>query len=96
MRDREASGGSTVYGPRNRTEGWQPIDCGHLGAVLKQLAIGHFEMWMEQVTTLDVGKEFGCLLAPEESFCRGGGGGHVGSGSRGRRREKGGGKRRNG
>ena len=43
----EALGGQCVYGPRNKTEGWQPIDAGHLGAMVKALGKANFERWME-------------------------------------------------
>ena len=36
------------FGPPNKTEGWQPIDCGHWGAILKTLAKGAFEMWSDE------------------------------------------------
>ena len=39
-----------AFGPRNQTEYWQPIDAGHVGAVLKQLGRVEFEKWMEQVS----------------------------------------------
>jgi hypothetical protein len=39
-----------AFGPRNQTEYWQPIDAGHVGAVLKQLGRIEFEKWMEQVS----------------------------------------------
>ena len=38
--------GQVVYGPPQRTDGWQPIDCGHLGANLKALGKEKFESWM--------------------------------------------------
>jgi hypothetical protein len=45
----QAAGVECAYGPRNQTEYWQPIDQGHIGAVLKQLARVEFEKWMEQL-----------------------------------------------
>ena len=39
-----------AFGPRGQTEYWQPIDAGHVGAVLKQLGRVEFEKWMEQVS----------------------------------------------
>ncbi len=33
----QALGGICIFGPKNKTEGWQPIDAGHLGAILKEL-----------------------------------------------------------
>ena len=44
----KTTGGKTVFGPPGKTEGWQPIDCGHLGAQLKQLGKDKFEAWMEK------------------------------------------------
>ena len=35
--------GTLVFGPPQRTEGWQPIDCGHIGATLKTMGIEKFE-----------------------------------------------------
>ena len=43
----------SAYGPRNQTEYWQPIDAGHVGAVLKQLARVEFEKWMETASNPD-------------------------------------------
>ena len=43
----QALGGQCLYGPRNKTEGWQPIDAGHLGAMVKALGKANFERWME-------------------------------------------------
>ena len=40
--------GDFAYGPPNRTEAWQPIDCGHIGATLKALGKQKFEDWMEK------------------------------------------------
>ena len=48
VKDIHALGGSCAYGPPGKTEGWQPIDAGHIGAQLKCLAKVHFELWMEQ------------------------------------------------
>ncbi len=50
VRALQASGGQLAFGPRNKTEAWQPIDAGHLGAVLKAIAKQHFELWMEQIS----------------------------------------------
>ena len=41
--------------PPNRTEAWQPIDCGHIGATLKALGKQKFEDWMEKTAE---GSEF--------------------------------------
>lgn len=41
-------GGEGCCGPENVTEGWQPIDAGQIGAVIKTLAKCFFESWMEQ------------------------------------------------
>ena len=51
----QALRGQVAYGPPNRTEAWQPIDCGHLGAMLKALGKDRFEAWMEKMA--DGGKE---------------------------------------
>ncbi len=36
-----------MYGPTGRTEGWQPIDAGHIGAIVKALAKEAFQLWMD-------------------------------------------------
>jgi hypothetical protein len=33
----EKVGGQCVYGPRNKTQVWQPIDAGHIGAIVKAI-----------------------------------------------------------
>ena len=48
VRKMQELGGEMCFGPPNKTEGWQPIDCGHLGAVLKTLAKGAFETWADE------------------------------------------------
>ena len=40
--------GRWIYGPPQRTHGWQPIDCGHLGATLKHIAKEKWEVWMDK------------------------------------------------
>ena len=47
VRKIQALRGEIGYGPPNKTQHWQPIDAGHLGAVLKEVARGFFEQWME-------------------------------------------------
>ena len=42
----ERIGGQCVYGPRNKTQVWQPIDAGHLGAILKATGKENFERWL--------------------------------------------------
>ena len=42
----DAAGADCIYGPPNKTEGWQPIDTGHMGANLKGIAKDRFENWM--------------------------------------------------
>ena len=44
----KAIGGANTYGPPNRTEGWQPLDTGHIVATVKILAKERFESWMER------------------------------------------------
>jgi hypothetical protein len=39
-------GGETGYGPKNITEAWQPIDAGHIGAMLKAFAKGFLDEWL--------------------------------------------------
>ena len=39
--------GECVFGPTNLTEVWQPIDCGHIGATVKAIAMGFFEGWLD-------------------------------------------------
>ena len=41
-------GGEGCFGPENAAEGWQPMDAEHIGAVIKTLAKGFMESWMEQ------------------------------------------------
>ena len=53
VRPLQSAGVESAYGPRNQTEYWQPIDAGHIGAVLKQLARAEFEKWMETVSNPD-------------------------------------------
>ena len=48
IRPLQKLGGEGCFGPEGATEGWQPIDAGHIGAVIKTLAKGYFESWMEQ------------------------------------------------
>ena len=43
-----AANGSAVFGPPNKTEGWQPIDAGHLGATLKELARHCFHNFLDK------------------------------------------------
>jgi hypothetical protein len=38
------------YGSRNKTETWQPIDAGHLGACLKSIAKNKWEEWLQSKT----------------------------------------------
>ena len=40
--------GKWIYGPPQRTHGWQPIDCGHLGATIKHIAKEKWEVWMDK------------------------------------------------
>jgi hypothetical protein len=35
-----------AYGPPGKTEAWQPLDAGHLGAAIKTLAKEFLEIWM--------------------------------------------------
>ena len=48
-------GGVCAYGPKGCTEGWQPIDSGHIGATFKALAKSKFEAWVEK--TYEPGKQ---------------------------------------
>ena len=48
IRTLHSLGGVSAFGPANKTEGWQPIDAGHIGATLKNLAKVEFELWLEQ------------------------------------------------
>ena len=43
--------GTCAYGPQGESQHWQPIDAGHLGAVLKEIARGFFETWLEGSAT---------------------------------------------
>ena len=40
--------GSDGFGPENLTHAWAPIDRGHIGATLKQLAKQSFDDWLDQ------------------------------------------------
>ena len=40
----------SVYGPKNKTERWQPIGAGHIGAVFKQLCKVEWDIWLDQST----------------------------------------------
>jgi hypothetical protein len=42
-----ASGGHLIVGPPNRTEVWQPVDAGHVGAVLKMLFRQQWTLWTD-------------------------------------------------
>jgi hypothetical protein len=42
--------GTCTYGPPREMQHWQPIDAGH-GAVLKEIARGFFESWLEGSAT---------------------------------------------
>jgi len=53
----QSHGVESAYGPSGQTEYWQPIDAGHVGAVLKQLAWAELEKWMETASNLDVAPE---------------------------------------
>ena len=57
IRTLQESGIESAFGPKNQTEYWQPIDAGHIGAVLKQLARTEFEKWMESVSNPDAPRE---------------------------------------
>ena len=37
----------SVFGPASRTDGWQPVDRGHVGALLKQWARQDQAVWLE-------------------------------------------------
>ena len=45
-------GGQVVFGPPNATDGWQPIDRGGIGVVLKTLIGDQQECWLEQTDPL--------------------------------------------
>jgi hypothetical protein len=53
----QSRGVESAYGPRNQTEYWQPIDAGHIGAVLKQLGRAELEKWMETPSNPDAPPE---------------------------------------
>jgi len=53
----QSRGVESAYGPRNQTEYWQPIDAGHVGAVLKQLGRAELEKWMETPSNPDAPPE---------------------------------------
>jgi hypothetical protein len=40
-----------VYGPAGKTETWQPVDAGHIGALVKALARNVFEAHMSKERT---------------------------------------------
>ena len=43
-----ASLAQAIYGPAGKTETWQPVDAGHVGALVKALARGIFEAHMSK------------------------------------------------
>ena len=43
--------GEILYGPRGKTDGWQPIDCGALGSIFKALFRQEQEHWMDLMYT---------------------------------------------
>ena len=49
-------GGTAAYGHKNKTEGWQPIYYGHVGACLKTIAKGCWDEFLD-ASTLEVGKK---------------------------------------
>jgi len=49
----QGTNGQTVYGPKNKTESWQPIDAGHIGAIYKSLIRCEQELWMDRNHTID-------------------------------------------
>ncbi len=49
----KALGGECAYGPENKTEGWQPIDAGHVASCVKELAKATFSDWMDKASTAD-------------------------------------------
>ncbi len=53
-----ASNVECVYGPKNMTEVWQPVDAGHIGASIKQIAKDKWAEWLE-LDTLEPGKKNG-------------------------------------
>ena len=47
-----------LYGPKGKTELWQPIDAGHVGACLKQLCKHEWDKWLDLST----------LSPPEQNY----------------------------
>ena len=43
-----AKKGSSVFGPKSKTEAWQPIDTGGLGSILKAYGRANFEAWLDR------------------------------------------------
>ena len=56
----KARNGQVVYGPKNASHIWQPIDCGHLGALAKSLQAVVMEEWMDTPCKTEGWKEKGC------------------------------------
>ena len=40
----------SLYGPANKTEMWQPIDAGHVGACIKSIATNEWDKWLDMDT----------------------------------------------
>ena len=46
-------GGVAAYGPKGKTEAWQPVDYGHIGACLKELARRFWDVFFDQSTLVE-------------------------------------------
>ena len=42
-----ALGAEALFGPPGKTEAWQPIDAGHLGAMIKEIAKEKFNQYLD-------------------------------------------------
>ena len=45
--ERKGTRGQAIYGPRGKTEACQPVDAGHLGAVMKSCFREEQEAWLD-------------------------------------------------
>jgi hypothetical protein len=51
----QADHGEVIFGPRGKTDGWQPIDVGGLGSIFKALFRVEQELWMDLTFTTEDG-----------------------------------------
>ena len=66
VRKLQKLGGEAVHGPENATQGWQPIDAGHIGATVTALARDLYESWMGEQSKA-VPEKRNCKLWKEQN-----------------------------